>query len=229
MPIEQIIYIIVFIVVLVLIWGIFKKLFKLMFFAGIIISLLLVLNLFFIYQDFKDLRENFTVSEKKIILVDDNKVLTGLLMGEEIDSLAESQLEAYSSSLINNNYEEILGNSYKLMVFDIDIISNLDSDLNMGDFQITTDDAISTLKSDIASSEEKASLFSIILENEILSPKNPLFFFSEFKNGNILIYPETALFKTIKFIPLSLIKDVGEKIFDKTKNTAKSFVVDDGE
>ena len=227
MPIEQITSIIVFIVVLVLIWGIFKKLFKLMFFAGIIISLLLVLNLFFIYQDFTDLRENFTVSEKKIILVDDSKVLTGLLMGKEIDFLADSQLEAYSSSLINNNYEEILGNSYKLMVFDVDIILNLDDSIEMNDQIISQNQAITILKSENTNEEEKAELFSTILADQILSSKNPLFFFSEFKNGNILIYPETALFKTIKFIPLSLIKDVGEKIFDKTKDKAKVFVVEE--
>jgi len=226
MPIEQIISIIVFIVVLVLIWGIFKSLFKLMFIAGIIISLLIAINLFFIYQDFKDLRENFTVSEKKIILVDDNKVLTGLLMGEEIDFLMDSQLEAYSSSLINNNYEKILGNSYKLMVFDIDIISKLDSDLDFGVIQMTTDEAVSTLRSDFASPEEKASLFSILLADEILSSTNPILFLTEFKNGNIMIYPETILFKTVKFIPLSLIKDVAGKVLYKTKEKAETLVVE---
>jgi len=228
MPLEQIISIIVFVLVLVLIWGVFKKLFKIMFYAGIIISLLLAANLYFIYQDFQDLRENFGISEKKVILVDGNEVLTGLLMGEEVDLLPNSQLRDYSSSLKNNDYEKILGDSYKLMVFDIAIIENLDKDINLGIKTVTSGEAVATLKSDI-SQEEKAALFSIILADEILTSRNPLFFFSELKDGNIIIYPETALFKTIKLIPVSLIEDIGEKIFEKSKEKAKTFIVEETE
>jgi len=227
MPLEQIITIIIIVLVIVFVWGIFKKLFKLLFYAGIIISLLLAANLYFIYQDFQDLRENFSVSEKKVILVDDNVVLTGLLMGEEVDLIPNSRLIDYSSSLKNNNYEEILGDSYKLMVFDIDIIENLDKDIDLGIETVTSDEAAATLKSDTSSSQEKAALFSVILTDEILTSKNPLFFFSEFKDGNIIIYPETALFKTVKLIPLSFIKDVGEKIFEKGKEKVKTFAVEE--
>ena len=229
MPLEQIISIIVFVVVLVFILGIFKKLFKLLFYAGMIISLLLAANLYFIYQDFQDLRENFAASEKKVILKDDDKVLTGLLMGQEVDFLADSQLRDYSSSLKNNDYEDILGNSYKLMVFDIDIIEHLDKEIEIEGFKITTDEAAVTLKSDTSSQEEKAALFSVILADEILSTRNPLLFFSEFKDGNIIIYPETALFKTVKIIPVSFIKDVGGKIFEKGKEKVKTFVVEETE
>ena len=229
MPLEQIISIIVFVVVLVFIWGIFKKLFKLLFYAGIIISLLVAANLYFIYQNFQDLRENFAASEKKVILKDDDKVLTGLLMGQEVDFLADSQLRDYSSSLKNNDYEDILGNSYKLMVFDINIIEHLDKEIEIEGFKITTDEAAATLKSDTSSSQEKAALFSVILADEILSTRNPLLFFSEFKDGNIIIYPETALFKTVKIIPVSFIKDVGGKIFEKGKEKVKTFVVEETE
>ena len=228
MVLEQIIAIVVFVLVLVFIWGIFKKLFKLLFYAGLIIFLLLSANLFFIYQDFKDLRENFSVSEKKVILVDDNEVLTGLVLNEDTDLMTNEQLNDYSSYLKSKDYEKILGSSYKLMVFDVEIISNLDAELEFLDKTITSEEAISILKSDIGP-QEKAALFSIILADEILSSRNPLFFFSEFKNGNIIIYPETALFKTIKIIPLSLIKNVGEKIFEKTKQKAKTFVAGESE
>jgi energy-coupling factor transporter transmembrane protein EcfT len=229
MPLEQIIAIVVFVLVLVFIWGIFKKLFKIMFYAGLIIFLLLAANLFFIYQDFTDLKKNFGVSEKKIILIDEDKVLIGLMLNEDTDLMTNEQLNDYSSYLKNNNYEKILGDGYKLMVFDVEIISNLDTELELGDKTITSDEAILILKSDIISLQEKASLFSIILADEILSSRNPLFFFSEFKNGNVIIYPETALFKTIKIIPLSLIKNIGEKIFEKTKEKAKTFVVEESE
>jgi len=227
MPLEQIIAIIVFVLVLVFVWGIFKKLFKIMFYAGIIISLLMAVNLFFIYQDFKDLRENFSVSEKKMILKDEDKVLTGLLLNEDTNLMDNEQLTDYSSYLKDSDYEKILGDSYKLMVFDVDIISNLDAEIEFLDETVTSDEAVALLKSNVTDSQEKAELFNILLADEILSSQNPLFFFSEFKNGNIMIYPETALFKTIKFIPVSLIKDVGKKIFEKTKEKAMTFIVEE--
>ncbi|MCH8004225.1 MAG: hypothetical protein IH934_06370 [Nanoarchaeota archaeon] len=227
MVFEQIIAIIVFVLVLVFIWGIFKKLFKLLFYAGIIIFLLLMANTYFIYQDFKDLRENFGVLEKKVILKDDDEVLTGLVLNEDTKLMTNKQLNDYSLFLKDNNYEEILGNSYKLMVFDVDIISNIHDEIEMDGRIIPQNQAITILKSKNTDAEEKAELFSTILADQILSSRNPLFFFSEFKNGNIMIYPETALFKTVRFIPLSFIKDVGEKIFDKTKEKAQTFVVEE--
>lgn len=218
MVMEQILAIIVFVIVLVFVWGIFKGLFKLLFYAGIIISLLFAANLFFVYQDFTDLRKNFGVSEKKVILKKDDKVLTGLIIGEDTALMTDEQLNGYSSYLKNGNYEKILGESYKLMVFDVDIIKNIKDEIVMDSQTITPNEAITILRSKNNNAGEKAGLFSTILSDEILSSRNPLFFFSEFKNGNIMIYPETALFKTIRFIPLSLIEDVGKKIFEKTKS-----------
>ena len=207
MPLEQIISIIVFFLVLVFIWGFFKKIFKLLYYAGIIITLLLAANLYFIYQDFRDLRENFGVSEKKVVLKDGSGILTGLLLNEDASLMTNQQLNDYSIYLKNNDYKKILDNSYKLMIFDVEIISSLDNEIDLGYKAITPNEAVSILKSD-ASQEEKASLFSIILTDEILSSKNTLFFFSEFKEGNIIIYPETALFKTVKLVPIDLFKNI---------------------
>lgn len=224
MVMEQIVAIIVFALVLVFVWGTFKKLLKLLFYAGIIISLILAVNIFFVYLDFNDLRKNFGVSEKKVILKDDRGILTGLLLDEDAKLMTDKQLDDYSSYLKNNNYEKILGDSYKLMIFDVNIIKNLDDEIVIEGQTITPNEAIKILKSKNNNAEEKAALFSTILSDEILSSRNPLFFFSEFKNGNIVIYPETTLFKTMKFIPLSLMEDIGKKIFEKTKEKAKSFV-----
>jgi len=225
MVLEQIVAIIVFVLVLVFVWGIVKRLVKLMFYAGIVIFLLLAANLFFIYQDFNDLRENFAVSEKKVILKDEDEVLTGLILNEDTKLMTAQQLNDYSSYLRTDDFDKILGDSYKLMIFDVDIVSNLDAEI---DFEngITANEAITILKTS-ENKEEKAALFSVILADEILTSRNPLFFFSEFKDGNIIIYPETALFKTIKFIPIALFEDVGKKLFTKTKEKAKTFVVEE--
>lgn len=223
MVFEQILAIIVFVLVLVFIWGIVKRLVKIMFYAGIVIFLLLAANMFFIFQDFKDFRENFGSAEKKVILKDGNEILTGLLLDEDTNLMTSTQLNDYSSYLRTDDFDKILGDSYKLLIFDIDIISNLDTEIDYED-GITTDEAVTILNN--GNSQEKGEVFSILLADEILS-SNPLFFLSEFKKGNIMIYPETAIFKTIKFIPISFIEDIGKKMFEKTKEKAKTFVVEE--
>ena len=223
MALEQIITIIIGVLIAVFVWGIFKKLAKLMFIAGMIIFLVLGVNLLFIYQDFTDLRENFGTSEKKVILKDENKLLTGLILSGKTEMMTDEQISEYSTYLQNKEYEKILDDSYKLLVFDYDIISNIDDPIIIDDKTLSKNQIDDILKFG-NNAEEKAELFSILLADEILNSKNPLFFFSEFKDENIIIYPETALFKTIKIIPLSFIKDVAGKMIDKTKDTVKTLV-----
>lgn len=228
MALEQIITVIIIALVAVFAWAIFSKLLKIMFYVGIVIFLLLAVNMFFIYKDVADLKENFGVSTKKVILVDGDNVLTGLLLDGDISFMTNSQLSEFSSYLEDEDYKKILGDSYKLMVFDVDMMPDLDEEIGIEGKTIARDQAISFLKSD-ADSREKAALFGNILASNILSSSNPLFFFSEFKKGNIIVYPETALFKTVKIIPVSFIKDIGKKMFEKTKETARTFIVDESE
>ncbi|MCH8329517.1 MAG: hypothetical protein IIB81_03945, partial [Nanoarchaeota archaeon] len=119
MVLDKIIIIVIVVLVAMFAWAIFKKLFKVLFYVGIVISVLLALNLFFIYQDFVDLRENFGVAEKKVILIDEDKVLTGLLLCQEVEPMTSRQIEESSYYLKDNNYKAILGESYKLMVCDV--------------------------------------------------------------------------------------------------------------
>ena len=90
---------------------------------------------------------------------------------------------------------------------------------------IKNEDVLSNLKSE--DSEEKSALFGAIVEDNVLGSKNPMFFFSELRKGNIKVYPETAAFKSMEFIPLSWIKDTVKKMFEKTKETSESFVVEE--
>ncbi len=224
---EQVLTLVIAGLIVLFIWSIFKGLFKLFFYAGIALVAIIALNTFFIYKDIADLRENFSASPKKIMLVDGDKVLTAFMLNGGVSFLGGSQMEEYASYLEEGSYEKILGNSYKLMVFDVDIVSNLGDEIDIEGRIISRDDAISILKSDKEASEsEKAALFSSILATNILTSNNPMFFFSEFKKGNIKIYPETALFRIAKVIPLPMIQDVGMKIFETTRETAKTFIVD---
>lgn len=222
---EQVLTLVIAGLIILCVWSIFKKLFKLFFYVGIVLLIIIALNTFFIYRDIVDLRENFSSSEKKIILVDGSKILTGFLFNGGVSFLGGNQLDEYSTYLNNGDYEKILGDSYKLMIFDVDIASNLGNEIDIGGRTILRDDAISILRSEKEiSPREKAALFSSILSTNILTSQNPLFFFSEFKKGNIRIYPETALFKMVKVAPTFIIKDIGINLYEKTKETAKTLI-----
>src|SRR3989338_1635809 len=228
MPIDQIITIIIVVLITVFVWGIFKKLFKLMFYAGVIILLLMAANAYFIYRDFMDLRENFGQSSKEAMLVDGSKVITGIVLeGGSFETLSDQQLDEISSGLKNKNYEEILGDNYKLMILDADIVDDLDNEVEVLGQTMSQKEIKKTLES--GSSSEKAALFAALLSKEIIANKNPLFFFSQFKDGNILIYPETALFKTVKLVPIDLFKNIAKSLFDKTKEKANALIVEEAE
>ena len=226
MVLEQIIAIAAFFLVLVFVWGIFKKLFKLMFYAGVIIFLLMAANAYFIYQDFTDLRENFGLSSKEVLLVDGSEVITGIILkGDDFEAISNQQLDEISPELKNENYEEILGDNYKLMILDADIVEDLGSEVDVLGQAMSQEEIKKTLES--GSSSEKAALFAALLSEEIIANKNPLFFFSQFKDENIIIYPETALFKTVKLVPIDLFKGIAGSLFTETKEKAKAFIVEE--
>jgi len=228
MPFEQIIAIAAFFLVLVLVWGTLKKLFKLIFYVGIIILLLMTGNAYFVYRDFMDLRENFGLSSKEVLLVDGSEVITGIILeGDDFEALSNQQLNEISSQLKNKDYEGILGDNYKLMILDVDIVEDLDNEVEVLGQAMPQQQIKKTFES--GSSSEKATLFAALLSEEIIANKNPLFFFSQFKDGNIIIYPETALFKTVKLVPIGLFNNAASSLFEKTKEKARTFVVEENE
>lgn len=226
MALDTIITIVIVAFVLLFAWALLKKVFKLMFYLGIIVIFLLLLNILFLYQDVSDLRQNFTLQTKKVILVDGEEIITGFFLDPNVNVLEPEQLNQLTPYIRDKDYETILDDSYKLMIFDVGIISEIDNEIEFENELITPNKAIGILKSN-TENEIKASLFSIILADEILNSRNPLFFFSEYKKGNIVVYPETTLFKTVKIIPVSFIKDIGEKILYKTKEKVKTIVVEE--
>jgi hypothetical protein len=227
MVVENIVGIVVIALLVIFLWGIFAKAIKLLFYVGIAIFILLAINSFFIYQDLMDLKKNFASEPKQVLLVDDNRVLTGLIIdGQDIDVLENSDLNSLAEYIEDQNYEGALGENYKLMVFDISIVENMGEKEILGQ-ALNQDEIRETFET--GTSEEKASLFSVLLAEDILSQKNPLFFFSEYKDGNIVVYPETAIFKTVKFIPLDLFKGAAETILEKSVDKIDMLKNDDAE
>lgn len=239
MAVEILVLVIAAVLVVVFAWGFFKHIFRMVIPVGIVILLIIAATTFFIYRDIADLRDNLKDSTKKIILVDNDNVLTGFILRSQVGFLTDEQLKEFSAYLQDKDYSKVLGSSYRLMVFDISIISKLGADIiDINGKTIAKSYAISVLKSEEPaamlkdknideddleiskkdmedSSRIKAALFGIILSDEVLSPKNPLLLFSGFKEGSIIVYPETAVFKAANILPVSFIGSAGKAIFSE--------------
>lgn len=57
--------------------------------------------------------------------------------------------------------------------------------------------------------ELKGAMFGILFQNAV--EKDPLFLFKNLNNGNVIIYPETVIFKLLKIAPLSLMEGIMQK------------------
>lgn len=242
MALKTIILLAAVLLIILLLWGFLKHikhLFRMLVPAFIVILLIVAATTFFIYRDIADLKANLEQSAKKIILVDKNKVLTGFILKSQVGFLTDGQIEEFSADLQNKDYSAILGSGYRLMVFDVGIINKLGTDnIGINGKTITKSYAISVLRSDNPGamlrekkiyesslkiskkdmeddSRVKAALFGIILSDEVLSPKNPLLLFSGFKEGSIIVYPKTAVFKAADMLPISFIGSAGKAIFSE--------------
>ncbi len=71
-----------------------------------------------------------------------------------------------------------------------------------------------SLKSNFDSSSLKSALFA---EEVSFEASNPMFLFNSYKSGNLDIFPKTILFKTINFVPSSMIKDLASKFVNSSE------------
>lgn len=223
MALEKILVVIAIAFVVFIIWGYLEKFVRILFYIGIVALLIIAAISFFIYKDVMDLKESFALSTKKVILVDGDKAIAGFLLNGKDNAIEEYDLEKISYYLSQKDYNKILGSSYKLFIFDISIISDLDEEIIAGQEKIKRDYVISALKSSNfeTSLQQKTDLFEDILTGNILDSK-ATFIFSELKKGNIRVYPETALFKAVKFVPMPFVKDMSKKVFSSLSDKIKS-------
>ena len=161
-----------------------------------------------------------------MFLEHDKEFLTGLVLADEPIIIEQQELLDYSRLYKEGQLDKILKGHYKLMIFSIASIQELpNEEFQIGDFLLSKEQIIKALLSDnpeqvfdtpLYLSDDthwlKAYLLGFVIVDGIMDLSNPVYFFAQYKKGNIMVYPETAVFKAMKLIPLSLIKSVIERI-----------------
>ena len=237
MDISSIITIIIFIVVAIIIFKIVKTILKTILIVLILSFLLTAIFGFFTYQDAVELKDNLETKPKLMLLQDNEKIAAGFVITdfeEEAEFLTISQITEYQNSFKKQDYKKMLGNNYKMFIFNLKAFEIVDEELDFNGKEVSKNSLYSMLKSNDPFSlyksetgmdpaiygisdpvEFKANIFGILF-SEAIDKRGTFFIFSEYKKKNIMVYPETAVFKFIKIIPTSFI----ENIFEKAKDSA---------
>lgn len=243
MDLSSIITIIIFIVVAIIIFKIVKTIIKTILIVLILSFLLTAIFGFFTYKDAVELKDNLETESKLMLLQDNEKIAAGFVttdFEEEVEFLTISQITEYQNSFKKQDYKKMLGNNYKMFIIELKAFDFDDEELDFIGKKVSKNLLYSVLKSNdpitlyksktnvdpalygISDHIEFKSQVFAVLFSDAIEKRGQFFIFSEYKEKNIIVYPETAVFKFIKLIPTSFIKNM----FEKTKEKAISKIND---
>lgn len=226
---------IILILLVIIIIILTKKILQVIGFTLIIILLASFVTGFFLYRDIQDFKENFVIEEKLFLLGEEENYIAGFTMGS-------NEIGVFLNNEMINNYEsltnkEILDENYKLLLFSEDSFENLkrvyindqefkkieffeviESDNSLVDASRLMDLDKEEFKFmfDVDDDSATRSLFFGIMVSEAIQ-QDSSFVIKNIKSKTINIYPETILFRLIKFIPDSIFNNVLKGIDIKEK------------
>lgn len=253
-------------ILIILAFKLVKDSFKVVIGAVSLLVLIIVSSSILLYLDAKELRDSMGTSTSRILIVQDDKILSGFDMTlkniSDVTPFSKEQLDDFSTFYKNGNYEYVKGDTYKLIIMSINSFNNsLEENIEFLDGKtIQKNVFFDLLKSDnatefyvenilskliISDDDEKIENVKESLRNNIRYDDDYKFkgmisnlvftklvvddtekIIKEFKNKNVIIYPETFILKIIRFLPddaiksrLSLIKD---KIEDSVYKNARA-------
>ena len=188
MEIGFILSLIVVLVVLYFGFRLLKSLIKTLMMAAVVLIVIIAGVGFLVWNDVQDLRENFSNSTKLMLLADEDELVFGLevttLDMEGVDVISFGALDSWQDDYQDKKYKNILGEHYKLF-----ILKNEAFDEDIG----SADEMVTKLKG-------------------YFDELDVLFLLQEYKEGNIIIYPETTVFKLVKLIPNGLVDRIADRI-----------------
>jgi hypothetical protein len=129
------------------------------------------------------------------------------------------------SRLESSEYEGLLAKYYKVWIFSPAVVDGLSkTEFNLSGIKVTKEQIKSALLSDnpaqmfgvqvpFSSPEIKMMIFGSVVMQEVM--KDPISIFREYKRGGVVVVKETALFKFMRYVPLSFIKSVLDKSVQK--------------
>lgn len=153
------------------------------------------------------------------------------------EPINQEQLSNYQAAYDNDNLAEIKGDNYKLFIFKSTAFDTINTIKVSEETELTREEMFSLLESETPASDyielvvgtttqtenlrkqmfanleiqeetEYKGILFFTLFGSAVDQQGPLFIFDQYKKNNIIIYPETMMFKIIKSAPQSLIEKI---------------------
>lgn len=226
---ELIIFIAFIIFLIAAVIFIIKKIFKI---GIIILAVLLILVIVTggsIIKDFSSLKNKITNSSTIVLLENNGEVITGFIDKNEVLPVDISSInQLYQKKSLG----DIKNSNFKIFIIKTAALKNASinnkevTNKQLVDFFINNKQISSITPGDIALDkrisglDDKSALFAYVYKNGLSITSSPVYFFEKYKEGSIIVYPDSIFFKFTKLIPLSWIDGKLNILGEKIKETA---------
>jgi hypothetical protein len=198
---------IAFFIILIVVIVLLLKVIKNVFLVGLYIFLILLIvggaAGYFVAKDAAEFRAGMLEKNTTFFFMQSGHLITGVRMDSinltKISSLGSSRVSEYDSYYQKSEFQEILGDDFKIIIIDAKAFPK--------NQKLDPNQVIEYLKKEkidsemfglaVPSLDPKAAAFSMLIVASMT--KDPLYLIKEYKKGNVIVYPETLLFKIVKF------------------------------
>jgi len=223
----------------------YPKAFAAVFTFSIAVALVMVMFGIFVIKDALEFRENFGVEKNIFVLSENNNYLSAVVLNFQSEDAKTAIFEYDNITFLESKVEQGLApdNYYKVLILDRTAFDDIQiKDVYIGMASLDKNELLQTLYSDdpttslrkIVSKQEvtltnseirqmygdndmlRQTLFTNVLIDVFSS--DPLVLIRGVKNGNIIILPETLMFKTIKYIPVYIFEQAKSFVDKEVEN-----------
>ena len=167
--------------------------------VSIVIALMAVFG-FFVMIDAQQFVNGMENENSLFLFSDEGEAVVGLFVNKEDGPMLVSmeKLEEYTENLKDEDYAAMKGDYFKVIIIDSRVLekNGTDEGANITEGIMEAD------------GEKKIELFLEVLNGTF---SDPIALLTEYKKGNIIVYEETLMFRTFKFLPASAINSFAEK------------------
>ncbi len=205
-----------------------KGMLKGFFLVSMTLTMIMAVASYLINLDAADFQQGWETKPKIFLLEDKDYLISGFKVDpdkNETGPIPIDTLKSYRESFSAKDYDKILGKNHRLFIIDMEAFDGT-SGLNILNKDLTLDQVKSIINSgapnkeftklilgqemDIKEDFEKdemlrSTLFAGIFA-KAMQERGTFFVIEEVKNQNIRVYPEGAMFKMLRLIPIGFIK-----------------------
>lgn len=188
-------------IILIILYKFAKGVLRLVGFIFFIFTILLAITAVFVFLDVSDYKSH-SKEKSTMLLVKNDIIVAGISFSLSSENtlppagISKESLDSFNAALQSKDFEVMKNDSYKLYLIDYGSIAD--------ELSFAGEELSEQRISDILDSEQTEQTAKNILLSALVFDKmseDPMFIFSGYRKNSIIIYPQTAMFLFIKYVP----------------------------